>query len=176
MADDVRLRRAQDGDFASIVALTNKAYRETGPGQSWSVEDLIEGPRLTDETLREDLAAAPDAQLMIWRDGADEHLGHVWLEPQGDGAWFLGLLAVRPDLQDRKLGRRLLAAAEAHAQAEGATRIAITVLAQRETLVAWYERRGYRRTGVTKPWPYHESRLGAPTRSDLYFVVLERAI
>lgn len=173
---EVGLRRATEADFASIVALTNKAYRERGPGQSWNVEDLIEGQRLTDELLREDLAAAPHAQLMIWRDGTDDHLGHVWLAPQDDGVWYLGLLAVRPDLQDRKLGRRLLSAAEAHAAGQGATRIRMTVVAQREPLIAWYERRGYAQTGETQPWPYHDPRPGTPTRPDLYFVVLERAL
>jgi ribosomal protein S18 acetylase RimI-like enzyme len=174
--EEVRLRRATEADYPSIVALTNNAYRERGPGQSWNVEDMIVGERLTDELLREDLATAPHAQLMIWRDEGEDHLGHVWLEPQDDGACYLGLLAVRPDLQDRKLGRRLLTAAEDHARAGGASRVRMTVVAQRETLIAWYERRGYARTGETQPWPYHDPRPGVPTRPDLHFVVLERAL
>jgi ribosomal protein S18 acetylase RimI-like enzyme len=176
LSDTVRLSRATEADYPSIVALSNKAYRERGPQQSWNVEDLIDGERLTDELLREDLAGAPDAQLMIWRDAGGDHLGHVWLEPDADGAWYLGLLAVRPDLQDRKLGRSLLAAAEAHAKGQGARRMRMTVIAQRDTLIAWYERRGYLRTGETEPWPYHDARPGTPTRPDLYFVVLERKL
>ena len=35
-------------------------------------------------------------------------------KPANDGAWRLGMLTVRADLQDRKLGRILLEAAEAH--------------------------------------------------------------
>jgi predicted N-acetyltransferase YhbS len=173
---EVRLRRAEDADLPSIVALTNKAYREVGPGQSWNVEDVIEGQRLSESRLRADLAAAPDAELMIWRDADGEHLGHVWLEPKGDGAWYLGLLAVRPDRQDRKLGRRLLAAAEDHVRAAGAKRVRMTVVAQRDTLIAWYARRGYAKTGETEPWPYHDPSIGRPTRPDLYFEVLERTL
>jgi ribosomal protein S18 acetylase RimI-like enzyme len=172
----VELRRASEADFPEIVALTNKAYRDTGPGASWNVEDLIEGERLTDALLREDLAAAPDAQLLIWRDDTGAHMGHVWLEPHPDGAWYLGLLTVRPDRQDEGLGRRLLAASEAYAREAGANRIRMTVVDRRDTLIAWYERRGYRQTGERRPWPYHDPRIGRPKVLGLGFVVLEKAL
>jgi GNAT superfamily N-acetyltransferase len=175
----VALQRAVEADYPAIVALTNKAYRSTGPQASWNVESFIEGERLTDELLRDDLAKAPDAHLLIWRDpdavGAGEHVGHVWLEPGEDGAWYLGLLTVRPDVQDRKLGRSLLAASEDYARERGASRIELTVVDVRDTLIAWYERRGYARTGVTRPWPHENPRIGRPTR-EVCFVVLERAI
>jgi len=50
----------------------------------------------------------------------------------------------------------------------------MTVLAQRPELIAWYERRGYRRTGAVKPFPYGDERLGIPRRDDLEFAVLEK--
>jgi predicted N-acetyltransferase YhbS len=170
----VALDRATEADYPAIVTLTNRAYRGTGPQASWNVEAMIEGERLTDELLREDLAKSPHAHLLIWRDETGDHLGHVWLEPGDDGGWYLGLLTVRPDLQDRKLGRSLLAASETYARERGATRIELTVVDVRDTLIAWYERRGYVRTGATRPWPYEDPRIGRPTRPDLCFVVLER--
>lgn len=176
----IELRPATEADYPDIVALTNWAYRRTGPDASWNVEGLIEGERLTDALLREDLAANPDAHLLIWRapsedGGAGEHLGHVWLEPGKAGAWYLGLLTVRPDLQDRKLGRSLLTASEDYARAQGASRIELTVVDARDTLIAWYERRGYALTGETRPWPYDDPRIGRP-KQEICFVVLERAI
>jgi GNAT superfamily N-acetyltransferase len=170
----VSLEPASEADFPAIIALTNKAYRGTGPQASWTVETFVDGERLTDELLRDDLAAAPRAQLLIWREDG-QHMGHVWLEPGEGGAWYLGLLTMRPDLQDRKLGRRLLTAAEDYARARGAIRIALTVVNVRDTLIAWYERRGYVRTGETKPWPYHDPRIGRP-KQEVCFVVLERPI
>jgi GNAT superfamily N-acetyltransferase len=170
------LRRALAGDFADVVALTNRAYRDTGEGASWNVETMIEGERLTLASLEADLAAHPDAELLIWRDAAGAHLGHVWLEPQADGAWYLGLLTVRPDRQDQGLGRALLAASERYARDHGATRIRMTVVDLRDTLIAWYERRGYALTGERQPWPYHDSSIGRPTVDGLGFVVLERAL
>src|SRR6185503_7133756 len=126
--------------------------------------------------LARDLAASPAAELLIWRDAAGEHLGHVWLEPQADGAWYLGLLTVRPDRQDQKLGRSLLTASEDYARAQGAARIRMTVVDQRHTLIAWYERRGYRLTGERRPWPYDDQDIGRPTVPDLGFVVLEKIL
>jgi GNAT superfamily N-acetyltransferase len=172
----VELAAATEGDWPDIVALTNRAYRDTGPGASWNVETMIEGQRLSEGQLRADLAAAPDARLLIWRDAGGEHLGHVWLEPQPDDAWYLGLLTVRPDRQDRGLGRVLLAASEAYARGQGARRIQMTVVDRRETLIAWYERRGYRLTGERRPWPYHDPSIGRPTVEDLGFVVLDKAL
>jgi ribosomal protein S18 acetylase RimI-like enzyme len=86
------------------------------------------------------------------------------------------MLTVRPDLQDRQLGRGLLEAAEAHAAARGARRVRITVVNIRDTLIAWYERRGYVLTGETEPFPYGDLRFGEPQRDDLAFVVLEKAL
>jgi ribosomal protein S18 acetylase RimI-like enzyme len=86
------------------------------------------------------------------------------------------MLTVRPDLQDRRLGRRLLEDAEAYVLARGARRIRMTVVAVRDTLIAWYERRGYRLTGEREPFPYEDQRFGAPNRDDLYFVVLEKRV
>jgi predicted N-acetyltransferase YhbS len=172
----VELRPATEADYPAIVALTNRAFRQTGPQASWNVEDVIAGDRINDALLREDLANAPDGHLLIWRDPDGEHLGHVRLEPAQAGAWYLGLLTVRPDRQDQRLGRRLLAAAEDFARARGAARIRMTVVNARDTLIAWYLRRGYALTGETRPFPYDDERFGRATRDDLCFLVLERAI
>ena len=172
----VRLVAATEADYPEIIALTNRAFRQTGPEASWNVEGVIEGDRINDDLLREDLAKAPDGHLLIWRDAAGEHIGHVRLEPQPDGAWYLGLLTVRPDRQDQQLGRTLLTASEDFARARGGTHIRMTVVNTRETLIAWYLRRGYVLTGETEPFPYGDDRFGRPTRDDLCFVVLERPI
>ena len=176
MSERIVLHPAKEAEYPQIVALTNWAFRQTGPQASWNVEALIAGDRVTEATLREDLAKTPAAHLLVWRDSDDERLGHVWLEPADHGAWYLGLLTVRPDRQDQKLGRALLTAAEGYACERGAQRIRMTVIDQRHTLIAWYERRGYLRTGDTQPFPYDDDRFGTPLSPDLFFVVLERAL
>jgi ribosomal protein S18 acetylase RimI-like enzyme len=86
------------------------------------------------------------------------------------------MLTVRPDLQDRQLGRTLLAAAEARAAKAGARRIRMTVVGIRDSLIAWYQRRGYGLTGETLPFPYENREIGATRRRDLDFVVLEKTL
>jgi ribosomal protein S18 acetylase RimI-like enzyme len=172
------LARATEDDYAAIVDLTNLAFRGVGPSASWNSEaDFIEGQRLTESLLKEDLAAKPDAVLLTCRNDPDgELLGTVWLEPKGDGIWYLGLLTIRPDLQNKQVGRALLASAESFAKQHGACRIRMSVVNVRATLIAWYQRRGYVLTGETQPFPYDDQRFGRPLRNDLSFVLLEKQI
>ena len=169
---------AVPSEFPAIVALVNSAYRGQGAQAGWTTEaGYIDGQRIDLESLKSDLAEAPDAVLLTLRDEADGPLlGCVWVEPDGDhpDAWYLGMLTIRPDLQDRQLGRALLAHGEAYAAGLGAKRVRMTVVHLRDTLIAWYQRRGYALTGETKPFPVGE-RFGKPQR-ELSFVVLEKTL
>src|SRR5579871_5361795 len=172
------LRPATDTELAAVAALVNSAYRGESSRQGWTTEtDYIDGQRTDPETLRRDLAAQPDAELLVLRDEpTGPMLGCVWLEPAGGADWYLGMLTVRPDLQDRRLGRGLLEAAERHAAAQGARRIRMTVVHIREELIAWYLRRGYAATGERLPFPYEDALFGVPNRPGLEFVVLEKPL
>jgi GNAT superfamily N-acetyltransferase len=167
-----------EADYPEVVTLANIAYRGTGETRSWNVETgIVAGQRLNEELLREDLAAKPEAELLLYREEpAGPLLGTVWLEPKSDATWYLGLLTIRPDLQNRQLGRALLAAAEEFARTRGGRTMRMTVLNVRDKLIAWYERRGYKQTGETQPFPYDDDRFGTPLRDDLYFVVLEKPL
>jgi hypothetical protein len=50
----------------------------------------------------------------------------------------------------------------------------MTVIAQREDLITWYLRRGYREAGQRRPFPYGDERFGRPRRPDLEFTVLSK--
>src|SRR5215469_12386163 len=170
------LERATEADYPAIIDLINVAFRGTGPGASWNIEaGIIEGQRINDSLLREDLAKSSDSHLLVHRDAADGTiLGTVLLDPGDDGAWYLGLLTIRPALQNQQRGRTLLAAAEEFAKARGARSIRMTVVNVRAALIAWYQRRGYCLTTETKPFPYDDRRFGQPLRDDLEFLVLEK--
>jgi ribosomal protein S18 acetylase RimI-like enzyme len=183
-AEPIPLIPATEADYPAIIDLANRAYRGTGPEASWNVENVIEGHRLDASLLRDDLAANPGARLLLWREQDGSLLGCVWLEPVSSETsnetpneiWYLGLLAVEPRLQKRQLGRTLLAAAEGYAREHRARRIRMTVLHLRDTLIAWYQLRGYTLTGETKPFPYGDKRFGLPLRDDLHFVVMEKPL
>jgi len=154
----------------------NSAYRGESSRRGWTTEsDFLGGQRTDPGTLARDLAR-PGARILLLRDEG-ELVGCVWLEPVGDSeAWYVGMVTVRPDLQDRGLGRMLLQAAEREAAGEGARTVRMTVISIREELIAWYERRGYRQNGERRPFPYGDPHFGEPVREDLAFVVLEKAL
>ena len=75
-----------------------------------------------------------------------------------------------PEAQGNGTGRALLAEAERVARDEWHARMMrMTVIDVRTELIAWYERRGYRRTGEYRPFPYGDARFGIPKRDDLRF-------
>lgn len=167
---------ATDDDVPDIVALMNRAYRGTGSAAGWSTEaSYLAGDRTTVANLRADLRAKPGASLLKWVEPLGEKmLGCVWLEPLEGRTWYLGSLATEPDRQNSGLGRTLLAAAEDWVRARDATSVRMTVVNVRDALIGWYERRGYRLTGETEPFPYGDDRFGTPLRDDLDFVVLQK--
>ncbi|WP_243455598.1 N-acetyltransferase [Sphingosinicella sp. BN140058] len=135
------------------------------------------GDRTSAGWLAEQIAADPAAALLVWRAGGDRALlGSVWLEPKPAGGWYLGSLTVDPARQDQGLGRALLALAEDWVQAHGGREIEMSVINIRDALIAWYERRGYRCSGETRPFPYGDDRFGVPKRTDLEFVVLRKRL
>jgi ribosomal protein S18 acetylase RimI-like enzyme len=171
----MELKPATETDLSEVVELTNLAFRgDVG----WTLETkYIEGQRTDVATLKGEMTAKPEALLMIWRDERDGTLlGSVWLEPGDGGAWYMGLLAVRPEQQGRQLGRQMVEASEELVRSRGGTKIVISVVNVREKLMHWYERRGYVLTGEQKPFPYGNERVGRPLRDDLYFVVMEKAL
>jgi ribosomal protein S18 acetylase RimI-like enzyme len=173
------LRKAEPDDYAEVIDLANLAYRgREGAVASWNIEKgIVGGQRLDDSLLKEELAAKPAGALLVYREEADGPLlGTAWLNPESDQIWSMGLLTVRPELQNQHLGRRLLAAAETYASDRGAKRMRIGVLHVRDTLIAWYERRGYRATGETEPYPSEDPRFGTPLRDNLHFLIMEKQI
>ena len=174
----VRLRVAVPADFPAVVRLMNVAYRGSGPGASWNTEStFLAGNRTSEALLREELSANPAAALLVIDDPEDAAMkGCVFLEPVLGGVWYLGSLTVEPRLQAQGLGRQLLHAAEQWVAQQGARTIRMKVIHVRDTLIAWYLRRGYLLTGETHPFPYGDDRFGIPLRDDLTFVVLEKRL
>ena len=159
----MQLRPATPDDVDAVVALVESAYRGESGRQGWTTEtDLLDGRRTGPDEVREVLP-----HLLV----SDDLTACCVLEPRGDHGYF-GMFAVTPALQGGGRGSTLLAAAEDKARDLGLARVEMTVLSVRSELIAFYERRGYRQTGGTKPFPYGDERFGVPKRDDLEFVVL----
>jgi ribosomal protein S18 acetylase RimI-like enzyme len=172
----MELELATTDDLPALHALIERAYRGDSAKQGWTHEaDLLGGQRTDLEALA-DMVADGAQHLLLWRD-ANGFAACVALTDKGAGLCYLGMLTVDPARQAGGLGKQLLAAAEHWARDRlTATRIEMTVIAQRPELIAWYKRRGYRLTGERRPFPHGDQRFGLPNREDLEFVVLEKAL
>src|SRR3546814_5439077 len=94
---------------------------------------------------------------------------------EGDGHGYFGMFAVVPGLQGGGIGKALLAECERIVRDDWELPdVRMTVIDIRDELIAFYERRGYRRTGNHKPFPHGDERFGIAKRDDLRFAVLEK--
>jgi ribosomal protein S18 acetylase RimI-like enzyme len=173
---DSSLAPAELSDLHAIAALMNAAFRGAASDRNWSVESgYIVGERTNEGLLRDEVDDG--ARFLLAKDeGTRSLLGCVSLRVLSPGAWYLGSLTVDPMLQNSGFGRKLLHAAEEYAVQHGARTIEMTVVHVRDSLISWYERRGYSLTGERRPFPYGDDRFGTPTREDLEFVVLEKRL
>ncbi|MFI1833557.1 GNAT family N-acetyltransferase [Streptomyces olivaceoviridis] len=175
LATGLAFRDATDADVDALVALIESAYRGDSSRAGWTTEaDLLEGQRTDPQGVLEVIKAPGSRLLAVERDG--RIVACCQLEHRGAHAYF-GMFAVSPTMQGAGLGKTVMAEAERLARETwGVTEMQMTVISQREDLIAWYERRGYRRTGRTQPFPYGDERFGVPRRADLRFEVLVKPL
>jgi ribosomal protein S18 acetylase RimI-like enzyme len=168
-------RPATADDVPALVGLIQSAYRGDASRAGWTTEaDILQGQRTDTEGVLAVIEGA-DSRLVAVELGG-ELVGCCQLEHRGEHAYF-GMFAVRPRLQGAGLGKLVIAEAERLARQEwGSTEMHMTVITVREDLIAWYERRGYARTGETSPFPYGDERFGLPTRDDLAFELLTKKL
>ncbi|MFI5685372.1 GNAT family N-acetyltransferase [Streptomyces sp. NPDC051636] len=168
-------RDGTDADVDALVALIESAYRGDTSRAGWTTEaDILEGQRTDPEEVLE-VIKSPDSRLLtVEQDG--RIVACCQLEHRGDHAYF-GMFAVSPEQQGAGLGKVIIAEAERQARETwGVTEMHMTVISVRDDLIAWYERRGYRRTGRMTPFPYGDERFGIPQRDDLRFELLVKPL
>lgn len=172
---DLHFRNATVADIPALVALVTSAYRGDESRRGWTTEaDILDGQRIDPDVLRHDIERPGSRILLAERGGGLLACAHVANE---EGAGYFGMFAVRPDQQGGGTGSRLMAEAErVVAEDWQLPLMRMTVIDLRSELIAFYERRGYRRTGIHKPFPYGDTRFGIPLRDDLRFEVLEKPL
>lgn len=170
-------RPATTADVAEIVRLVESAYRGDASRTGWTTEaDLLDGQRTDAEAVAE-MLGEPGSTLLLAEENDGQLVGCCRLERRPAKGAYFGMFSVQPLRQGAGVGRQLLAEAERLARDDwAATTMVMTVIAQRTELIAWYERRGYRRTGETEPFPYGNLRYGIPRRPDLVFAVLAKSL
>lgn len=174
MTPDLSFRQANTHDAAEMTALINSAYRGESSRKGWTTEaDLLEGRRTDIEELL-GLLADDNSRFVLCHTDTNL-LASIHLQNTGQGV-HIGMLAVSPICQNRGIGKALLQAAETVAQRQwSAHRLLMSVISCRHELIAFYERRGYYRIGVSKDFPVNPA-LWTAKVSDLRLEILEKIL
>ena len=168
-------RAATLADIPALITLVTLAYRGDASRAGWTTEaDMLDGARIDATGLQADIERPRSTVLLAERDGQLLACAHV-ADDHGKG--YFGMFSVDPAQQGGGIGKQVMDAAEAHAAREwGVPVMQMTVIDIRDELIAFYERRGYQRTGIKKPFPYGDERFGIPKRDDLRFEILEKSL
>lgn len=159
----------------AIVALVNSAYRGEESKRGWTSEEHLLGGQRTDAGMIRGLLARPTA--ILWLARIAGRLGaSVHIEKEGDSC-YLGMLAVAPDMQNAGLGSKLISHVEDFARDSwGCRTMKMSVINLRDELLAYYERRGYRRTGDRIPFPHGDPQFGLSKRLDFDLLILDKKL
>jgi len=154
---EFRIRTAEAKDIDALVTLINDAF---------AVEQIaIEGDRVDMEGVRRYMERG--AFLLL--EDADSLLGCVYAELRGDRG-YAGLVSVRPELQMKGLGRRLMAAAEQYLGEAGCGSVDLRIISARPELLHFYGKLGYAQTGIS-PMP-----VDTPLKMACHFIHLSKPL
>lgn len=154
---EFRERFGEPADTDALVALINVAFR---PEQI-----AIEGDRVNAEKLRPFFAKG---KFLVLED-AGGLAGCVYAEVRGHRG-YVGLLALRPTLQGRGLGRQLMVLAEEYLANSGCVAADLRTISARSDLVPMYKHLGYEETGTT-PMPAE-----IPLKMPCYFINMSKPL
>lgn len=158
-------------DVPELNVLVNSAYRGESSKKGWTTEEHLLGGIRTDESDLSELLQKENVTILKYTKSG-KIIGSVYLEKQIDKL-YLGMLTVSPKLQGGGIGKKLMQAAEDLAKQNNIPKVSMTVISVRKELIEYYERRGYKNTGETKPFPMDDPKFGLP-KQHLSFIVMEK--
>ena len=156
----MKLALASTDDAQALNDLLNIAYRGE---QGWTTESrLIAGDR---SSVADVILSIEHSILLVYKIQS-ELVACIGLEVKGRDV-YMGSFAVHPDHQSSGVGKCVLALAERYAVDKlKAEKCILFVVSERTELIAFYLRRGYQRTSVSKQYPLNAN-VGVPKSSGL---------
>jgi ribosomal protein S18 acetylase RimI-like enzyme len=163
------IRKVRLQELPQLHSLIQAVYRGASAAESWSHDgEVPTGERISVDVLTSLLDDPAFEFLVAELDG--RLVGSALVERLGETECEIGLLSVALDRQGNGIGDQLLREAEKVAMLRyGSTTSTIEVLEHKPRLLAYYERRGYRPTGASRPYPHQ---LKLPAR----FLVLSKLL
>ncbi len=168
------VRRATVEDISKIVTLVESVYRGESATAGWTSEsDILDGQR-TDRAMIAEMLNETDSYIFVV--DQDEHSlsASVHLKKENQFG-YIGMVSVSTKVQNQGLGKKLLWFCEDQIKQWGLQKAKITVIHTRLELIAWYERFGFVRNGVSHPFP-EDPRFGKPKVQGLTLVELEKSL
>lgn len=169
-------------DADEIALLVNQAYRGESSRQGWTTEaDILEGLRTNAQEVRA-IMQAPNSVILAARQSQGQALpnpqaiaGSVHIE-RDENEVSIGMFVIQPAMQGQGLGKQLLSAAEEYALRHWKIKKAcMWVITQRTELIAFYERRGYVKTGIERAFPVNPA-MWQPKATGLKLARLEKEL
>jgi len=172
-------RIATETDAESITTLINSSYFGEESNQGWTNENEIITGKRTNVTNVLNMITDHNTIFLIFFGETDQVLkGCISLTNKSElKSAYLGMFAVRPDLQARGYGKFILSIAENYAIRNwNVDYIKLRVVIQRPELIAFYVRRGYIDTGFKEPFPIQEVKTATLLRFDLQLVTMSKCV
>lgn len=152
----LQFHQAELSEASTIAQLVNSSYRGESSRLGWTSEaDLLDGLRTTTQEVAA-IIQREDAFILIGveRDEIVACLCCEWQALAGHNTAHLGMIAVKPKHQNKGYGKAMIGAAEAMtARKWRVVGYHMAVISMRHTLIAFYERLGYQRTGEFVAFP-----------------------
>lgn len=147
----MNFRNALEKDSTELSFLINSAYRGDSARAGWTFEsDLVGGERTNPDEITKIVKKSDEFYLVA--ESENKIVGCVFVRVKED-AYFIGMLTVSPTLQNAGIGAKLLHEVEGRARAAHKRYTRLDVIHVRAELIAWYERKGYEKTGASEPFP-----------------------
>ena len=171
---DWQFRNATPDDVPAVVALVESAYRGEASRAGWTTEaDLLDGQR----RIRRRPGVHRPAGTASCCSRNTTVSRRLRARRGAQDCRLLRHVLGRPTVQGRGTGSRVLAEAERSCETNGGCRtVRMTVIDIRDELIAWYERRGYVRTGTRSHSRTATSGSECRSAQDLRFEVLEKRL